>query len=201
MNDISHSLICLNLQSSYYYQVFNSSSPWALVAWAQESKLCRSSDAPWCEHHLCDTLPNSDPLPSSNGKLLRLIPLLRGIDVACWETSTLLALSSSPSITLVDLWMRGSFIDRERITGSMTSLSSISSDEESEATSVIFPLDCVRDWLCEWVPTCPFQLGGAMLHLVNHRYHLQLGRYVLHIADSQSCLLLFTRWVHLTHNK
>ena len=42
-------------------------------------ELCRSSDAPQCEHCPCNTLPNSDSLPFSNSMVFGLVPLLSGI--------------------------------------------------------------------------------------------------------------------------
>ena len=112
----------------------------------ENSELCRSSDAPWCEYCLCDALPDSDPLPSSNGKLFRLMPLLRDIGIACCGTSALLGLGSSPLITLVGLWPRGSlsFVDGTRMMGSTTSPST--SSAPSDSTSATLPSEYSQKW-------------------------------------------------------
>ena len=44
-------------------------------------EFCGSSDTPQCEHHPCDTLPDSDPLLLSNGMTFGLVPLPRDIGV------------------------------------------------------------------------------------------------------------------------
>ena len=108
----------------------------------KNSELCGSSDTPWCECYPCNALPDSNPLPSFNSKTFGLVPLLRGIGIASWGTSAILAFGSSPLITLVDLQLRGSlsFVNVTRITGSMALPSSPSSDEEPEEALVIFPL-------------------------------------------------------------
>ena len=147
MGNISHSLICSNLQSGCYHWVFDGSSPRALMTLKLEnSELCRSSDAPWCEYCLCDALPDSDPLPSSNGKLFRLMPLLRDIGIACCGTSALLGLGSSPLITLVGLWPWGSlsFVDGTRMMGSTTSPST--SSAPSDSTSATLPSEYSQKW-------------------------------------------------------
>ena len=130
----------------------------------KDSELCRSSDVLWCEHHLCDTLPDSDLLLLSDGKVFRLMPLCWGIGMVCWGTIVLLASGSSSLIALFDLQSRGSlsFVDRTRMMGSTTSLSSNSSEDELKETLVFLPLDHVWEELCEWVTTCPSQLGRTM---------------------------------------